>query len=148
MEFETEKQESAYRQVGGLLDEMFGTWVRASEDGSPRYLVQAGSWVTYVSVFPWVVANDAVVQVVSFAAIGPDLDTGLPSFLLRENESMRFGAFAIDPEGDVAFMYSFPASAVSKEFLNWAIQSVMSAVERYAGPIVDRWGGDVWEGPE
>jgi hypothetical protein len=147
MEFATEKQEQAYQRVGTLLREMFGQWVRENGDETPSFEVHIGSRVAYISVFPWTVADDAVIQLVSFVAIGPDLDTDLPVFLLRENESLRFGAFAIDPDGDVAFVYAFPASVLSKEYLNWAVQAVMFATERYAVPIIDRWGGSIWEGP-
>ena len=72
---------------------------------------------------------------------GAQLTPELTKFLLDENSKMRFGAFAIDAEGEVVFRHCIAGSTCDKEELETSVGAVAQTADEYDDQIVQRWGG-------
>lgn len=140
MEFHSKEQEDTYRRVGTWMREIFGEGLIV-RDELPSYVVRAGSALVHVGILPWPDHNDSTVRIISFVVRGPDTDSELTNFLLRENDDFRFGAFALDGDGDVSFNYTMIGSTVTKDALRLVVGAVGGTADRYDNQIVDRWGG-------
>ena len=139
MEFTTPAQEQCYARVSPWIAELFGdlATVRAEE---PIWDIRVGSSVTELGIFPWkqdesvVSARAVVVRNVKFV---PEL----LQYLLRQNSVMRFGAFGIESDNEVYFLYSLVGSTCDKPELEASVRSVSSMADHYDDEIVNRWGG-------
>lgn len=139
MNFATEAHQRVYERVAGLVREAFGEFVRAVPD-EPVFLLQLGSSLTHLIVSPWG-EDDGVVLARSYVVFGADLTPELLQFLLRENDSKRFGAFGLDKDGDIFFEYCIVGSTCDKEEIKAAALAVASTSDEYDEQIVQRWGG-------
>jgi hypothetical protein len=140
MEFQTSEQREAFERVGQWLQEMYGESVIRREE-IPAYQVPLGSGRADVAIYAWPNMGDAVIRVVSVVALGSEIRPDLTRYLLEENESFRFGAFALDTDGDVSFLYSLPASAATKQSIRRAIELAATTADKYCHHIIERWGG-------
>ena len=139
MEFESDVQKQVYEKVAGFMKDVFGEQVQARPD-RPVFLFQVGSSMTHIVIAPW--GNDeAVVMVRSYVVYQPDLVPELLSFLLRENDSKRFGAFGIDKDGDIFFEHSIVGSTCDKAELKASVMAVVWTSDQYDEQITQRWGG-------
>ena len=140
MEFRSKKQEDTYRQVGTWMREIFGESLIVREE-LPSYVVRAGSALVHIGILPWEDHNDSTVRIIAFVVRGPDTDSELTNYLLRENDDFRFGAFALDSDGDVSFNYTMIGSTLTKDALRLVVGAVGGTADKYDDEIVERWGG-------
>lgn len=118
----------AYREchelVGRCLREAFGELVQ-SEDAS-TFLVPGGPYGMRVRVSP-IGEDEAVVDVCTW--LGRDLEATpqLARYLLEENARLRFGALAIDPDGDIVLAHALFPDALDGVALERLIK-LMAAV--------------------
>ena len=139
MEFNTNAQKEIYEKVMPWIKELFGIFARAQED-APYFGLNVGSAVVHIGILPWG-EHDAVIKTRSYVLRSPELTPELLHFLLRENDTMRFGAFGIDEEGDVFFEYSIQGSTCTIESLKAAVLAVGYTSDQYDEKLADRWGG-------
>jgi hypothetical protein len=139
MQFESEKQESVYKQVGAWMKELFGEETILVRDDSPVYGVRFGSAFVQVSVYSW--GDDVTVTTRSYVVYGAEMNLDLAKYLLRKNEEMRFGAFGIDAEGDIEFEHTIVGSTAQPEELRASVYAVMKVADQYDDEIVAQWGG-------
>jgi len=139
MEFETKVQEQVYEKIAGYMREVFGEQAHARPD-RPSFLLQVGSSMTHVVVTPWG-SDDAVVMVRSYVVYQADLVPELLLFLLKENDSKRFGGFGVDRDGDIFFEHSIVGTTCDKAELKASVMAVVWTSDQYDEQIVQRWGG-------
>jgi hypothetical protein len=139
VQFNTEAQEAVYEKVGQQMKELFGEQTGARDD-LPAYYLRMGSAVVQVFVLSWGEA-DAVVNVRSYVVTGAEKTPELLEFLLRQNFEMRFGAFSLDPDGDIAFEHTIVGTTCDKAELRASVMAVINTADQYDEQIVSRWGG-------
>lgn len=139
MEFKTDAQKACYAKVAAMMKELFGAFATVRDD-RPAFGVQVGSAYATATVYPWG-TDDACIAALAWVVTKVELTPDLLDHLLRENYKMRFGAFSIDPDGDVAFEYAIVGGAVDKEELRAAVMAVLTTADKYDDEIIARWGG-------
>jgi len=140
MEFETEAQKECYEKVAPWVKELFGGSVLRKPD-RPILGVMHGSAFAQVGVFPWG-EDDAIITTRSYVVTGVKLKPELMKFLLQENAGMRFGAFALDDDGDIIFEHSIVGSTCDQRELEESVIAVARTADEYDDQIVSRWGGE------
>jgi len=138
MQFDTPAQQECYDKVAQWMFEIFGKFPCARPD-VPGLGVFLGSALAEVLIFPW--ENDAIINTRSYVATGASLTPELMRFLLEENTKMIFGAFGIDPKGDIVFEHSIVGSTCDKNELESSVRAILEIADQYDDPIVERWGG-------
>lgn len=140
MEFKHVTQKTTYEKVGQWMRELFGGVVHVRQD-APVYGVRFGSAFVQVSISPWG-ENEAIITTRSYVVYGANLREDLLKYLLRKNDEMRFGAFALDGDGDIVFSHTIVGSTCQKEELKASVYAVMKVADQYDDEIVGRWGGE------
>ncbi len=139
MQFLTQTQQSCYEDVAALMRQVFGETASAQED-IPVFLVQEGSSVTHVAVYPWG-DSSAIVCVRANVVVDVELTPDLLKFLIVENNTMRFGAFGLDDDGDIFFEHAIVAPTCDEEELKASVLAVAGTADRYDDRIASQWGG-------
>jgi hypothetical protein len=140
MGFDSGPQEKIYKKIEPWMKEMFGMMVNAVPD-RPLFLFNMGQTITAIAVAPWG-DDDATITCRSYVVMGPELTTELMHYLLRENDTFRFGGFGVDNDGDVFFGHTIVGSTCDKEELKASTLAVASTAERYADEIIPKFGGE------
>jgi hypothetical protein len=138
MEFLSPAQEATYTKIAPWLEEMFAAQLRVLPD-MPVFEITLGSTFAFVQVAPW--NEDATITARAYVVSGAKLAPDLQLFLLRENDTMRFGAFGVDEAGDITFQHSIVGSTCDKNELRETVAAVITIADRYDDQIVDTWGG-------
>ena len=139
MEFESKAHEETYEKVKTYVRELFGEMARVRPE-KPIFIMPVGSTLNHIAILPWG-DDDAVVCIRAYVVTGADLNEDLLMFLLRKNDSMRFGAFGVDRDGDIFFEHTIVGSTLDKEKLRASTLAVGTTADRYDEEIVGRWGG-------
>ena len=139
MEFQTPAQQRIYEKVREYMTQLFGEFATARTD-LPGFVLYYGSASAQVFVNPWG-EDDAAIAVVSWVVVGAEPGPELHRYLLNQSFGMRFGAFAVDDRGDIAFVHSIVGSTCDKNELKASIMAVMTTADRCDDEIVARWGG-------
>jgi len=139
IEFKHDAHKACYEKVAGLLREIFGEFMRARDD-APVFLLKIGSAVAQALVLSWG-DDDAVVNTRAYVVCGAERTPELLEYLLHENSTMRFGAFGLDPDGDIIFELAIVASTCDKEEVKSSLLAVVNTADGYDDKIVERWGG-------
>ncbi|MEL7035323.1 MAG: YbjN domain-containing protein [Cyanobacteria bacterium J06592_8] len=139
MRFETSKQEACYEKVEAWMRELYGKFPHPKQD-VPGLSLFMGSAQVDVLVFPWG-ETDAIITTCSSVVTGVELTPDLMQFLLRENYNMRFGAFAVDEQGDIVFEHTIVGSTCDQPELKASVNAVLKIADDYDDKIVERWGG-------
>jgi hypothetical protein len=139
MEFENAAQKACYEKVRVWMAELFGEMARTSDDMPSFQLTLGSAWVM-VTVFPWG-DDDASITARSWVVRGAEITSDLQQYLLRQNDSMRFGAFGLDKDNDIFFEHTIVGSSVDKQELKASVLGVLSTADRHDDQIRSRWGG-------
>src|SRR5262249_39461531 len=137
--FESSAQEACYKKVALWMNELFGESVHVYAD-SPAFANRFGTAIVYTWIRPWG-DDDAVVDCRAYVVSGARLTPELTRFLLNENATMRFGAFAIDAEGEIVFRHCIVGSTCDKGELETSVAAVARTADEYDDQIVQRWAG-------
>lgn len=139
MEFQTSSQKDCYDRISPWMYELFGANVLTFGD-EPLFIINFGSAVASTRVMPWE-EEDALIITRSYVVTDLDVNPDLTYYLLRENNGIRFGRFALDSENDVVFEHSLVGSTCDQIELEYSVTTVTKLADRYDDEIVDRWGG-------
>jgi hypothetical protein len=139
MEFETQAQQEVYEKIEPWMKEMFGIFLKKRED-APYFGVHVGSAFVHVGVHPWE-KNNATLTTRAYVAVNVEITPELMEFLLRENDTMRFGAFGLDKDHDIFFEHTIVGTTCDIEDVKSSVLAVGYAVDQYDDQIVARWGG-------
>jgi hypothetical protein len=150
MEFQSQAQQACYERILPWFQELFGDAVVAFED-EPLFIITIGSAVASTRVIPWG-TGDALVTTRAYVVTGIDLTPELTYYLLRANDSIYFGRFALDCEDDIVFEHSLVGSSCDRIELKHSVTTVLRLADEYDDEIVARWGGqralDRWVSPQ
>lgn len=147
MEFKTEGQQDVYTRILPWMNELFGESLVVFED-EPLFIVNLGSAVASTRVIPW---HDGETLITSRSYVVTDLEITpeLSYYLLRENNGIYFGRFALDAENDIVFEHSLVGESCDRIELNHSVMTVIRIADNYDDEIVARWGGqralDRWD---
>jgi len=139
MEFQTETQKKVYDKIAGILRDEFGKTATPRED-SPSFVMSRGSAFVQLTVTP-INEQYTTVRAHSWVVTGVENTPDLLQFLLKENLSMRFGAFGIDDVGDVCFTHAILGETLEAPALMYTLMAVASVADDYDDKIVGRFGG-------
>jgi hypothetical protein len=137
--FVNEAQRECYEEVAPLMELLYGESAVPAED-VPVFRIQRGSVQIAVAVSAWREAM-AAVEVACWVVLRPERSDELHQFLVERNFEQGFGAFAVDPVGDVQFAYRLPGQIVDRVALRAAVDAVLWSAGRFEGEIVARFGG-------
>lgn len=141
MDFEHDAHKEVYEKVGKYLKESYGSEGFITVEDAPLYIGGEGSAMIQVVVYPWG-SGDAVVGVRSWCVMDMgEMPPECMKFLLNENFTFRFGAFGIDPEGDICFEHTLPGRNLDREELDASVNAVRSTANEYDDRIISEWGG-------
>lgn len=136
--FITDGQRDAYKAVARALLRTFGDAVEASLE-APAFSLASGSARVEVGVMPW--RDTALIKIRALLIENARVDFDLLDFLLRENQQLDLGGFALDGAGGVFFQHTILGSGVSEDVVRTSVQTVMLVADQYDDRIQQRWGG-------
>jgi len=139
MEFLNSAQRHCYDRITPWMHDLFGDAVLTFED-EPLFIVNFGSAVASTRVMPWDDAESLITTrayVVTDITITPELTY----YLLRENNGIHFGRFALDSENDIVLEHSLVGSTCDRIELKHSVTTVIRIADDYDDEIVTRWGG-------
>ncbi|MCX7856061.1 MAG: YbjN domain-containing protein [Anaerolineae bacterium] len=139
MQFKTRAQEATYKKTEQMLRQLFGEMVHMVQE-APAFVIPSGTALTHIIVSPWG-EKEATITVRAYVTFGSDLTQDLLHFLLRQNDTMRFGAFGIDADGDIFFEHTIVGSTCDKEELRASVMAVAQTADLYDEQIMQKWGG-------
>ena len=140
MDFESNAQQEVYERIEPWMKEMFGIFVKQRTD-TPSFGVNIGSTFVHVSVHPWG-DEDATITARAYVVTNVEMTSDLMDFLLKENDTMRFGAFGLDKDGDIFFQNTVVDSTCGVEELKSSVLAVGYTADQYDDKIVKHWGGE------
>ena len=139
MEFKSDSHKAAYERVTEMVRALYGEMATPDTD-RPNFWLSYGSAVVRIIVTPIDDTNNAVAAH-SWVVTGVETTPELMQFLLRENYNLRFGAFQMDDEGDIALEHAVHAESCTKEQLRYTATSIAKLADEYDDIIVERFGG-------
>lgn len=139
MEFKTPAQKTSYERISPWMYDLFGESVVIFED-EPLFIINFGSAVASTRVVPWS-EDETLITTRSYVVTDIDITPELSYFLLRENNGIYFGRFALDAENDIVFEHSLVGSACNLIELKHSVMTVIRIADEYDDEIVTRWGG-------
>lgn len=138
MQFDNQAQEGCYPRVLRWLGEMFGDNLDCSTE-RPEIGVMVGSAYLQVQVLAF--DDDALIVARACVATQVPYEASLHAWLLEQNHHVVFGAFGLDPKGDVVFSHSLLGSAATSAELATCVKSVGLLADHFDDIITQRWGG-------
>lgn len=139
IQFESPAQKATFEKIVPWMKDLFGSFAGQRED-APAFSVSVGSAMALTMVYPWR-DDEAVISTRAWVVTGAELTPELMHYLLRENDRMSFGAFGIDPDGDIFFEHTILGSTCDQPELKSSVLSVVLVADEYDDEIVSRWGG-------
>lgn len=139
MEFENTAQKACYHRIVPWMEDLFGEAAVVFED-EPFFIVTIGSAVASTRIVPWG-DNDALITTRSFVVTDVTVTPELSYYLLRANNNIHFGRFALDGENDIVFEHSLVGSTCDQIELKHSVTTVIRIADDYDDEIVARWGG-------
>ena len=139
IQFQTVHQEETFNKVKGWMKDIFGDFATPRED-APNVSVYVGSSYSSVAVMPWG-DDDAIITTRSWVVTGVEMTQDMLYYLLRENDTMRFGGFGLDSDNDIFFEHTIVGSTADKVQLKASVMAVVMTADRYDDEITGRFGG-------
>jgi hypothetical protein len=140
MRFESPVQERVYRDVLRWMTELFGTSAVGAPPEAPIVFLRRGQAVAAASVDAWG-DDEATITFRSYVVSGAQMTPELMQFLLRQNDSFRFGGFGVDDGGDIFFGHTILGSGCDQQEVMASALAVVTTADEFDDRIVARWGG-------
>jgi hypothetical protein len=137
MEFQSNAQKNCYERIVPWMETLFDA---VKFEDEPLFIVTIGSAVASTRVVPWD-EDDALITTRSFVVTDVDVTPELSYYLLRANNGINFGRFALDGENDIVFEHSLVGSTCDEIELKHSVTTVIRLADDYDDEIVARWGG-------
>lgn len=139
MEFQSIAQQICYSRIAPWMQDLFGESTVAFED-EPLFIITIGSAVASTRVISWG-SEEALITTRSYVVTDIEITPELSYYLLRANNGIYFGRFALDGEDDIVFEHSLVGSSCDRIELKHSVQNVIRLADDYDDEIVARWGG-------
>jgi hypothetical protein len=131
-------QQTCYERVSGILRAAFGHQVIADTDRA-AFRLNHGSSAVDITVYA--VGPGAFVHLRALVVHGARRDQALADKLLQQNAVLLRGAFGLEADGDIVFVHSIPAAAISDQELRDVVVSMLGVADHWDDIIKDGWGG-------
>lgn len=131
-------QEACYERVADILREAFGQLLIVDPD-RPAFRLSHGSSAVDVTVYP--VGPGAFVHLRALVVHGARRDQALAEKLLQQNAVLLRGAFGLEADGDIVFVHSMAAPAVTDEELRESVVAMLGVADHWDDIIKSGWGG-------
>ncbi len=139
IEWKSDAQKACYEKIAPWVKDVFGDFASAHDD-APFFGVTIGTAHTVIAVDAWG-DDDAIVNTRAYVVTKVELTAELMRYLLEQNDTMRFGAFGVDKDGDIFFEHAIVGSSCDRNELKASAMAVALTADRYDDEIVSRWGG-------
>jgi hypothetical protein len=139
MEFQSQAQKACYERIAPWMEDLFGESTVAFED-EPLFIITIGSAVASTRVIAWN-EEEALITTRAYIVTDVDITPELTYYLLRANDSIYFGRFALDREDDIVFEHSLVGSSCDRNELRHSVTTLVRLADDYDDEIVARWGG-------
>jgi len=139
VEYRSQAQREVHDRITPFVRDLFGSCAQAQPD-VPGWSIAMGSSLVHVLVLPWGAVSAVIVNrayVVTDAELTPDL----MRFLLDKNDSVLFGSFGVDGDGDIFFGHTLYGPSCDQEELEYSVRAVLSVADEADDEIRSRWGG-------
>lgn len=137
MELAHQAHEECYALVAAYLRQSFGE-LAEPDDEHPIFYVQLGRKMLRVGVDP--VGDDlAVVEVFTWLGAGLPMTFEVIEHMLQQNGRLRFGALALDEDGDVLFHHSLAGEGLDKDFLATLIHIMADSADQLENELSVRF---------
>jgi hypothetical protein len=139
VQFETEAQADCYAKITPWMQQFFES-TPIEHRGENLFVTRFGSAVAHTRVIPWG-TDEAIILTRSCIVTEVEITADLTYYLLRENDNLYFGRFAIDNENSIIFEHGLVGSTCDSEELRTSVIAVIRFADEYDDKIVERWGG-------
>jgi hypothetical protein len=102
--------------------------------------LQFGSALVLVEVRPFREV-ESIIYIWTYVATEVTLSADLLLYLLKQNDSFRFGGFSMADDGDIRFHVTLLGSCCQQNEFKLALTEVLESADHYDDIIVERWGG-------
>lgn len=126
------------------LTEIFGNY-QVDQDGDFMVVHPLGSSVAYIRALDWG-DGQTIVRVWAITNVGMRVDGDLARFLASENNSVVFGAFALNEDKPaVHFGHTLLGDFLQRKELEVAVAAVVTTADHYDDQIKERFGGKLFK---
>ena len=139
MNFQSEAQQDCYQKVADWLPEICDRISDPVTD-NPIFSLQFGSATVLVEIKPFR-ELESVIYIWAYVATDVEINSDLLLYLLKQNDSFRFGGFSMADEGDIRFHVTLLGASCQQNEFKLALTEVLESADRYDDLIVERWGG-------
>ena len=139
MNFQSEAQQDCYQKVADWLPEICDRISDPVTD-NPIFSLQFGSATVLVEIKPFR-ELESVIYIWAYVATDVEINADLLLYLLKQNDSFRFGGFSMADEGDIRFHVTLLGASCQQNEFKLALTEVLESADRYDDLIVERWGG-------
>jgi len=137
--FQTEEQEATYQKVVSWLPEICDRISNPLKD-KPIFSLQFGSAAAVVEVRPFRQV-ESIIYIWSYVATEVTVKDDLLCFLLKQNDTFRFGGFSMADDGDIRFHVTLLGASCQQNEFKLAINEVLESADHFDDLIVETWGG-------
>jgi hypothetical protein len=131
-------QQTCYERVADILGGTFAQQLIVNPD-RPAFRLNHGSSAVDVTIYP--VGPGAFVHLRALVVHGARRDQALAEKLLQQNALLLRGAFGLEADGDIVFVHSMAASAVTDEELRESVVAMLGVADHWDDIIKRGWGG-------
>ncbi len=139
MNFQSEAQQDCYQKVADWLPKICDRISDPVTD-NPIFSLQFGSATVLVEIKPFR-ELESVIYIWAYVATDVEINADLLLYLLKQNDSFRFGGFSMADEGDIRFHVTLLGASCQQNEFKLALTEVLESADRYDDLIVERWGG-------
>jgi hypothetical protein len=137
--FQTEAQKDCYTKLADWLPEVCDC-IASPSTGNPIFSLKFGSALILVEVRPFR-QIESIIYIWTYVATNVEVSDELLLFLLKQNDSFRFGGFSMADDGDIRFHVTLLGSCCQQNEFKLALNEVLESADHYDDLIVQRWGG-------
>ena len=139
MNFQSEVQQDCYQKVADWLPEICDR-VSNPVTPNPIFSLQFGSATVLVEIRPFR-ESESVIYIWAYVATDVEISPDLLLYLLKQNDTFRFGGFSRADDGDIRFHVTLLGASCQQNEFKLALTEVLESTDHYNDLIMKRWGG-------
>jgi hypothetical protein len=137
--FQSKAQQNCYEKVANWLPEICDC-VSNPVYQRPIFSLELGSATVLVEIKPFR-ESESIIYIWAYVATEVAISADLLLYLLKQNDSFRFGGFSMEDESDIKFHVTLLGESCQQNEFKLALTEVLESADRHDDLIVERWGG-------
>jgi hypothetical protein len=137
--FQSKAQQNCYEKVANWLPEICDR-VSNPVHQRPIFSLELGSATVLVEIKPFR-ESESIIYIWAYVATEVAINADLLLYLLKQNDSFRFGGFSMEDESDIKFHVTLLGESCQQNEFKLALTEVLESADRHDDLIVERWGG-------